>query len=91
MAGQAFVPWSLFLILNSWVLQQPLAPSAQDAERLSDESLKTWSEMIFPSAEELKWRQLRWHTSLISAAEEARQRHRPILLWTMNGNPCGET
>ncbi len=45
-----------------------------------------------PMAEEdLAWRGVRWHRHLDEAAEEARQLGRPILLWAMNGHPCGET
>ena len=58
---------------------------------LTDGNLTEWLTFIRPTAEELKWRNIRWHTSLASAVEEARRLQRPILLWTMNGNPCGET
>lgn len=61
------------------------------APTLTDENLTAWQTFIQPSPEELRWRNIRWHTSLASAIEEANRLQRPILLWTMNGNPCGET
>lgn len=61
------------------------------APEISTENLDTWISFIRPSAEELGWRSVRWHRSLSEAAEEARKLDRPILLWAMNGHPCGET
>ena len=46
---------------------------------------------IRPTRQDQEWKRVRWHTELAVAAEEARRLQRPILLWTMNGNPCGET
>ena len=61
------------------------------APGLSDESYREWLAFIRPRESELKWRKVRWHSSLSGAAREARQLQRPILLWAMNGHPCGET
>ncbi len=59
---------------------------------LTDDNLDEWLTFIQPTKQELTWRNnIRWHTSLAAAAEEARRLKRPILLWTMNGNSCGET
>ena len=58
---------------------------------LTDENLPQWRDFIRPSEDELKWRSVRWHQHLSEAAEEAKVLQRPILLWTMNGHPCGET
>ena len=58
---------------------------------LTDENLAEWETFIRPTTSELAWRKIRWHTNLHAAAEEAKRLKRPILLWTMNGNPCGET
>lgn len=59
--------------------------------QLSDANLQEWSQFIRPTQNDLEWRKVRWHTELAVAAEEARRLQRPILLWTMNGHPCGET
>lgn len=37
------------------------------------------------------WREIPWHPDLISALHEAKRKPRPILLWVMNGHPCGMT
>jgi hypothetical protein len=58
---------------------------------LSDANYSEWLAFIRPASDELKWRNVRWHKSLSEAAAEARRLQRPILLWTMNGHPCGET
>jgi len=50
-----------------------------------------WVEFIEPTIEELDWNAVRWHHSLSSAAREAKKLNRPIMLWTMNGHPFGET
>lgn len=52
---------------------------------------RAWIEYIQPSAEEEKWRAISWRNRLMPAVEEAKKLDRPILLWAMNGNPCGET
>lgn len=59
--------------------------------KLSDATFTRWSDFIRPTEEELAWRKVRWHTELAVAAREAQELQRPILLWTMNGHPCGET
>ncbi|MBC8354896.1 MAG: hypothetical protein H8E66_23200 [Planctomycetes bacterium] len=58
---------------------------------VTDDNLEEWVTFIRPTEEDLKWRDIRWHNNLATAQEEARRLQRPILLWTMNGNPCGET
>ena len=80
---------------QNWIprrIQKPgeAAPHWQVPE-ITDANLDRWIEFVRPSAEELGWRQIRWHRSLSEAAEEARRLERPILLWAMNGHPCGET
>ena len=58
---------------------------------ITDANLDKWLAFLRPSDEELAWRKVRWHHSLSEAAEEAKKLQRPILLWAMNGHPCGET
>lgn len=60
-------------------------------QRITEANLNRWVDFIRPSGEELGWRAVRWHSSLSEAAEEAKRLQRPILLWAMNGHPCGET
>jgi hypothetical protein len=67
------------------------APVRWPAPGLSDQSYGEWLTFIRPRKGELGWREVRWHKSLSGAAKEARELQRPILLWAMNGHPCGET
>jgi hypothetical protein len=37
------------------------------------------------------WREIAWRPNLGEAIVEARKSRKPILLWMMNGHPCGMT
>ncbi len=37
------------------------------------------------------WRTIPWHPNFGDAIEVARKEDKPILLWSMNGHPCGMT
>lgn len=78
-----------------WAPQGTLKPGEKPPHwpvpELTAANLDDWITFIRPSAEELGWRAVRWHRSLSEAAAEARDLDRPILLWAMNGHPCGET
>lgn len=59
---------------------------------VGEDNFEQWMTFIEPTERELRWRSgMRWHTSLATAAAEAKQLNRPILLWAMNGHPSGET
>jgi len=64
------------------------APSSQE---LSLKNYRAWMEYIRPTGDDLKWREIAWRNKLMPAVEEAKKLDRPVLLWAMNGNPCGET
>ena len=81
--------FTIVALAQSGIGQEP-APR-WPAPTLSDANYSEWLAFIRPTADELKWRSVRWHKSLSEAAAEATQLKRPILLWTMNGHPCGET
>ena len=55
------------------------------------ENFREWVSYIRPKGEENAWREIPWRNGFIPAVNEAKALHRPILLWAMNGNPCGET
>ena len=72
----------------------PLAFSGDEtnpAPTLTQENLNQWVRFLRPNDQELLWQQVRWHKDYETAVKEARQLKRPILLWAMNGHPCGET
>ena len=62
-----------------------------EAPQITESNFHEWMRFVEPSEDELGWRNLRWHRSLSEAASEARKLNRPVLLWAMNGHPCGET
>ena len=68
-----------------------LAASPLAAQELKDESFDTWYSYILPKESELAWRTVGWRGTLGEAWLEAREKDRPILLWAMNGHPCGCT
>jgi len=66
-------------------------PGGAPVPELNDQSYRRWIDFVRPSAEESKWRQIGWRPSLWPAVQEAKELQRPLLLWTMNGHPCGHT
>lgn len=70
---------------------QPGQSGEWPAPVLTDANLQRWITFIRPSKEDLSWRGVRWHRHLDEAAVEAQALGRPMLLWAMNGHPCGET
>ena len=40
---------------------------------------------------ETHWKEIPWRPNFGEAIEEARKADKPILLWMMNGHPCGMT
>jgi hypothetical protein len=55
--------------------------------QLDGDSFTRWFDFIRPSKKELAYREIHWRPSLWDALYEARRTNKPILLWTMNGNP----
>lgn len=47
--------------------------------------------MIKPEGRECNFRRIPWTTSLWKARQRAAAEGKPILLWTMDGNPLGDT
>jgi hypothetical protein len=46
---------------------------------------------ILPSAAERSWEEVAWNEDLGQAISESIKERRPILMWSMNGTPCGFT
>jgi hypothetical protein len=47
--------------------------------------------LIKPEGRECSYRRIPWTTSLWHARQRAAAEGKPILLWTMDGNPLGDT
>lgn len=65
-------------------------PGAENGvPQLNHQTYEQWLRYILPDEDANAWRKISWRTTLWEALQEARKTQRPILLWTMNGHPCG--
>ena len=67
----------------------PLAAAA--AEPISPTQYAEVRELVRPAAQDAKWLQVPWRTSLWEARRDAAREGKPILLWEMDGHPLGCT
>ncbi|MGH2534177.1 MAG: hypothetical protein ACRDJW_18065 [Thermomicrobiales bacterium] len=67
-------------------------PANADAEVLVDAGrFRDLLAFIRPKAEELRWQAIPWQQDIFAACRLAAAQHKPVFLWTMNGNPLGCT
>ena len=59
--------------------------------KLSERSYAGIRAQIVLDPAEQRWSSIPWRPNLAVAIDEARAKDRPILLWMMNGHPCGMT
>lgn len=74
------------------VSAEPAKPAvAKEAElpKLDDKTYKAVVELVRPTPEELRWKDVGWRNDLMTAVAEAKALQRPILLWSDQGNPLG--
>jgi hypothetical protein len=57
------------------------------APKASAEELARRAALIQPSADEVRWQQIPWLTSLVEAQRTARQEGRPVFLWVTSDPP----
>ena len=72
---------TLYGLLLVCAVQPDLTDNTQDQIRAQ----------IVPSADELKWRQVRWHPSVWDGLRAGQAEKKPILLYMMNGHPLACT
>ena len=80
--------------LNLFILLPGLTVSAQEYGRTMELNEATFSmirEAILLKPSEAEWEQIPWQPDLGEAILEAWKQDKPILLWMMNGHPCGMT
>ncbi len=69
--------------------------SAEDkitrSTKLTERNYPDIHKAILHRPSEEKWKEIPWRPNLAGAMEEARERDKPVLLWVMNGHPCGMT
>ena len=66
-------------------------PRAVRPAELTEATLSAALASILPDPAETQWRQIAWWPDLSDAIREAHADDKPILLWAMNGHPCGMT
>ncbi len=58
---------------------------------LNEENYDKIRKALSSPEDESGWREISWRPNLGDAIVEARKKKKPILLWVMNGHPCGMT
>lgn len=88
MRTYALVSIVLFLIFTPPVLaQQEVTRKTALTEKTYPAILKALQKLPV----ETHWKDIPWRPSFTEAIEVARREDKPILLWIMNGHPCGMT
>jgi hypothetical protein len=65
--------------------------SAARALELNERNYEQIRKALAGPKDESGWRKISWRPSFGEAVVEARKQEKPILLWVMNGHPCGMT
>lgn len=68
-----------------------LSPDTRSTTTIDPDAFRSTLRFIRPGPDELGWQSIPWQTDLFEAMRIARQESKPVLLWTMNGNPLGCT
>lgn len=64
-----------------------LVPAIAQAQ-IPEAEFQTLHRKLQPPKNEL-WRSIPWEISILEACQRAEQERKPLLMWVMNGNPCG--
>ena len=63
--------------------------TARASEPIKPEQFEKLHALIKPQADEEKFMQIPWRTSLWEARKQAAAQGKPLLLWEMDGHPLG--
>ncbi len=77
-----------------FLLAPCVSASGEKAARtleLNEENYDRIRQALTCPMDESGWREIPWRPNLGEAIVEARKENKPILLWMMNGHPCGMT
>jgi hypothetical protein len=66
-------------------------PAINSRSTVDEATTQTILQFVRPRPEELSWQAIPWQTAIPDALAIARRERKPVLLWTMNGNPLGLT
>ncbi len=67
--------------------QQKITGQRELTEKTYSSILKTLQKLPV----ETHWKEIPWRPNFSEAIRDARKADKPILLWAMNGHPCGMT
>ena len=73
------------------VLVCGLAQVAAAADAIPADRFAALHGLVKPTADEVRWQEIPWLTSLWEARQRAAAEGKPILLWEMDGHPLGAT
>lgn len=80
-----------FAVAAAVVAGRPDLNTAAAAEPIPADQFEKLHALIKPRAGEEKWAEIPWLTELWEARKKAAEQGKPILLWSMDGNPLGCT
>ncbi len=83
-----------FLVLLGAVAPLPARPSGGDAptrQVLDDTTFEPWRDFLHPSDAELASDRIEWNATLWAGLTRAQEAMKPLMIWIMNGHPCGLT
>ena len=86
-------PYVLISILF-FLISTPPALARQEITRKTALTEKTYPAILKALQKlpvETHWKEIPWRPNFSEAIEDARKEDKPILLWMMNGHPCGMT
>ncbi len=66
-------------------------PGISSTSTIDSDTIQAILRFVRPRPEELSWQAIPWQTSIPDALAIAARERKPVLLWTMNGNPLGLT
>lgn len=81
----------LLLFLGISASPVPAQEKITRSTKLTQRSYADIRNAILAHPSEEHWEQIPWRPNLAVAIDEARAADKPILLWMMNGHPCGMT
>ena len=79
------------LIIAGLLAALPALDAGGQEVRLTEESYPSIRSALLLNAQESHWQQIEWHPDLGEGIRVACEAGNPILLWMMNGHPCGMT
>ena len=82
---------ALFLLVGFLACPVSAQEKITRSTKLTEKSYSTVLAAIRFRPPREQWTEIPWRPNLAEAIEEAREQDKPILLWMMNGHPCGMT